>query len=62
MKLLKIAGFFFLVILIVVYYLFSTFTAPKSDTVVIKKFSKSIYKPIITEEVFKHYKYRKLTI
>ncbi|WBX77653.1 alpha/beta hydrolase [Tenacibaculum ovolyticum] len=62
MKLLKIAGFFFLVILIVVYYFFSTFTAPKSDAAVIKKFSESIHKPIITEEVFKHYKYRKLTI
>ncbi len=61
-KILKITGLFFLLVFVVFYYLFSTFTAPKSDAAVFNKFKESIHKPIITHDTFNGYKYRKLTI
>ncbi len=60
-KILKFTSIFILVALVVIYYLFSSFTAPKSDKVILEKFNKTI-KPIITQENFNGFKYRKLTI
>lgn len=60
-KILKFTTILFLLTLIIVYYLFSSFTSPKSDEVIIEKFNKTV-KPIITQENFKGFKYRKLTI
>ncbi|MBA6156565.1 alpha/beta fold hydrolase [Tenacibaculum sp. S7007] len=60
-KILKFTSILLLVALVVIYYLFSSFTAPKSNKVVLEKFSQTI-KPIITQENFKGFKYRKLTI
>jgi pimeloyl-ACP methyl ester carboxylesterase len=61
-KILKIIGLIFIFAFIILYYLFSTFTAPKSDEGVIDKFNESTHKPKITQETFNNYKYRKLTI
>lgn len=60
-KILKFTTILFLLTLIIVYYLFSSFTSPKSDEVIIEKFSKTV-RPIITQENFNGFKYRKLTI
>ena len=61
-RILKIIGLFFIITFVIIYYLFSTFTAPKSNKIIIEKFNNSIQKPIITQEIFNNYKYRKLTI
>lgn len=61
-RLLKILGLLFFLAFTILYFLFSNFTAPKSDEILLEKFTKSSFKPILTHEEFKSYKYRKLTI
>ncbi len=60
-RILKISSLLFLIALIIIYYLFSSFTAPKPDAEILKKFNKTT-KPIISKEIFKGFKYRKLTV
>ncbi|WP_299123393.1 alpha/beta fold hydrolase [uncultured Tenacibaculum sp.] len=61
-KILKIMGAILFVALLVLYYLFSSFTAPKSDEEVTDSFKNSNVKPVISYDTFKNYKFRKLTI
>ncbi|TDQ27934.1 alpha/beta fold hydrolase [Tenacibaculum caenipelagi] len=61
-KILKITGIFLFIILLVLYYLFSNFTAPKSDKEILKKFENSSITLVITYENFRGFEYRKLTI
>ncbi|QXP74327.1 alpha/beta hydrolase [Tenacibaculum sp. AHE15PA] len=61
-KIFKITALFFFLALVIIYYLFSSFSAPKSDKKIIGKFINSSIKPTITHETFASYKFRKLTI
>ncbi|WP_428742321.1 alpha/beta fold hydrolase [Tenacibaculum sp.] len=61
-KILKITGVLFFITLLILYYLFSSFTTPKSDKKVLDKFENSPVIPAVTHESFREFKYRKLTI
>lgn len=61
-KILKITGAIIFLAFLIIYYLFSSFTAPKSDKKVIENFNNSNSKPILTYDTFNSYKFRKLTI
>ncbi|MGQ3678847.1 alpha/beta fold hydrolase [Tenacibaculum discolor] len=61
-KILKVVGVTLFVLFLILYYLFWNFSAPKSDTKVLEKFSDSSHTPILTYENFKGFEYRKLSI
>ena len=61
-KILKVIGFLLLLIFIGLYWAFASFTAPKSDAEVLAKFKKSSFQPKLTQEKFKGFRYRKLTV
>lgn len=61
-KILKIIGIALFVLFLILYYLFWNFSVPKSDTKVLEKFSGSSVTPVLTNENFKGFEYRKLSI
>ena len=61
-KILKITGVIIFIAFLIIYYLFASFSAPKSDEKILDGFKNSNSKPIITYDTFNSYKFRKLTI
>lgn len=61
-KVIKIIVLLFFIVFIILYFLFSRYTAPKSDKEVLKLFSKSLIAPKLTQQKFKDFKYRKISI
>ncbi|TVZ55461.1 pimeloyl-ACP methyl ester carboxylesterase [Lutibacter sp. Hel_I_33_5] len=61
-KVLKITGIVSVVLILVCYWVFVTFTTPKSDNEVLEVFTKSAIQPKLTKEKFKGFEYRKLEI
>tara|TARA_R110002049_G_scaffold295613_2_gene483073 strand:+ start:27 stop:881 length:855 start_codon:yes stop_codon:yes gene_type:complete len=60
-RFLKILGWSFLIIFILGYVSFYFFTKPISDEAVLNKFKEFEIKPRLTSEIFKEYRFRKLT-
>ena len=60
-KILKFLGWFVSVLFLSLYILFYYFTSPKSNEKVLAEFKDLKIKPILTEESFKDFEYRKLT-
>lgn len=61
-KILKIIGILLVLLFIGLYWMFSSFTAPKSDEEVLVKFTNSSFQPTLTHEKYKGFDYRKLSI
>ena len=61
-KAFKIIGIVLLLVFIGLYWVFSNFTAPKTDAEVLAKFKESIVQPKLTHQKFRGFEYRKLSI
>ncbi|CAM1344398.1 conserved hypothetical protein [Tenacibaculum amylolyticum] len=61
-KILKVIFALIFLLLIGVYIAFRTFTAPKSDADILKAYTKSVEKPILTKERFEGLDFRKIAI
>ncbi|CAM1360255.1 Pimeloyl-ACP methyl ester carboxylesterase [Tenacibaculum sediminilitoris] len=61
-KTLQFIGITLFVIFLILYYLFWSFSAPKSDSKVLEKFVDSSVLPILIHKNFKGFEYRKLSI
>ncbi|WP_299675614.1 alpha/beta fold hydrolase [uncultured Tenacibaculum sp.] len=61
-KVLKIIGIIILLIFIGLYFAFRTFTAPKSDAKILEAYQNSRLKPVLTNETYNGFNYRKLSL
>lgn len=61
-KIIKIIFWVVFVLAICLYVFFVKITAPKSDISILKAYEGSLIQPVLTEEKFKQFKYRKITI
>ncbi len=61
-RILKVISLLLFVAFVIVYILFVKYTAPKSDKEVLKEFSESAIKPVLTHQKFKDFTYRKISI
>lgn len=61
-RVLKILGGLTVLCIVILYWLFASYTTPKSDKEVLELFSEALYKPVLSHEQFKRFSYRKLSI